>query len=428
MNVVYVSWNGDGVDYLQSLFFPIFERLKGRDIHVRVLQYRWGTPESIAQTRAAAEAAGLPYHVRPVYRRLGASAATLWSVPDGAVTLARLLRRYRPDVVMPRALIPAAMTLLGRQLGPRVPLVYEGDGLVADERVDFGGWDSNGWPYRILRRVEAAAVRTASAVVTRSTRSARLVAERAGVPGPPASLGPSQVTTVGERTWATVFNGRDTTHFVPVSAEQRASGRAELHLPLGAPLLVYAGSLGPQYHPGGMLRLLANVRQHVPEATLLVLSPHADALLEQARHQGLEDVITRSVSPAEVARYVALADVGVALREPSFSQQGVAPIKVGEYLLCGVPVVATAGVGDLDTVLSPETGVVLEGVNERELARAADWIVGQWRNDDTATRQAARTLGTSAFGLDACVDAYEQAIRAAVMSSSRGAQPRVAAS
>ena len=54
--------------------------------------------------------------------------------------------------------------------------------------------------------------------------------------------------------------------------------------------------------------------------------------------------------------------------------QAVAPIKLGEYLLCGLPVVATAGIGDTDAI-SSDAGMLLQRMDEAELQAAADWFI-----------------------------------------------------
>jgi hypothetical protein len=44
--------------------------------------------------------------------------------------------------------------------------------------------------------------------------------------------------------------------------------------------------------------------------------------------------------------------VAFAIREPKFSMKGVAPIKLGEYLLMGMPTIASVGIGDTEQILN----------------------------------------------------------------------------
>ena len=122
----------------------------------------------------------MPYTVRPVWRTPQAP-ATAAMIAKGALDLVRYVRRHRIEVLMPRSIIPAGMALLALRFLPDVKLLFDADGLMADERADFGGWSREGKPYRALRAIEAAAVRRADVVITRTHRAKRILAERAGL-------------------------------------------------------------------------------------------------------------------------------------------------------------------------------------------------------------------------------------------------------
>ena len=144
-------------------------------------------------------------------------------------------------------------------------------------------------------------------------------------------------------------NGEDADGFTPGSQVDRERMRRENAVASDGPLLVYGGSLGPQYDPAEMLRLFRAVLTRRPDARLLVLTGNAGVLNGLLPRSGVpeEAVIVKRVPPDQMAPELAAADVGIALRTPTFSQQAVSPIKVSEYLLCGVPVVSLHGIGDL---------------------------------------------------------------------------------
>lgn len=116
-----------------------------------------------------------------------------------------------------------------------------------------------------------------------------------------------------------------------------------------------------------------------------------------------------SVAPHDVRAELGAADLALAFREPSFSQCAVAPIKVGEYLLAGLPVVANLGVGDLEANLTDEVAVIaptftLEGV------QAAARVTAAKRFD----REVIRQTGAQRFGLNVAVDGYTKGLRLAL--------------
>jgi len=122
--------------------------------------------------------------------------------------------------------------------------------------------------------------------------------------------------------------------------------------------------------------------------------------------EGLADTSVARVPPQEVPSELQLSDLGLAFREPSFSQAGVCPIKVGEYLLCGVPVVANGGIGDLDAVLRPAFASVVATLDEGTVRRA-----GANLDITSLDGSAARAAGEDSFSLTRAVQGYRAALR-----------------
>ena len=83
----------------------------------------------------------------------------------------------------------------------------------------------------------------------------------------------------------------------------------------------------------------------------LILTGNVDFAKQNIPIELQSNIILKSVKSGEVPFYLNAGDVAFALRQPSFSMQGVAPIKLGEYLLCGLPVIASKGIGDTDDIL-----------------------------------------------------------------------------
>jgi glycosyltransferase involved in cell wall biosynthesis len=395
MNVLFITWDGPQVTYLESLFLPIFARLAAHDIHFHVLQFTWGGAERIALTRQECERLRVGYQAFPIWRRPRAIGAML-SALLGARHVKKAVRAHHIDVVMPRSTLPALATLFAVR-GTPCRMVFDADGLPLDERVDFAGQAPTSFVHRILRDVEAQAVRRADLVLTRSTKATGILHARAGA------------GTALDK-FHLVNNGRDADLFKPADPAHIARMRRELGLPVGVPMLVYAGSLGAQYCLEAMVRLFALVRERRPDAHWLILTGSPEAVQPILDHyprlQG--GVSTRNVSPQSVAQYLACADLGLSLRQPSFSMQGVAPIKLGEYLLCGVPVLATAGIGDSDAITSKE-GCLLRSMDEAALQAAANWFVDTVLPARAAYRASCRAVGLNRFSLEASADLYRNA-------------------
>jgi len=405
--LLFVTWDGPQVAYLESLYMPVFARLAVRGHTVHVLQFTWADAARRDAIARACERGGATYRSAAVLRRpvaVGGLATALL----GARHVAREIERHRIDVVMPRSTLPAlATTRALRQCNSRVRMLLDADGLPHDERVDFGGWSADGVAYRLLRDLEASAVRRADVVLTRSRRASEILAARAG-PG------------IDAQRFVVVGNGRDPSRFTPGTADGRRATRERLGVAADVPLLVYAGSIGTQYCVPQMLAFLRRVRARRPDTRLLLLtgSPEEARGYLDAAPDLQPATIVRRVPADEVPALLAAADLGLAMREPSFSMQAVAPIKLGEYLLCGLPVLATRAIGDSESLLPDHVGCLLDTHAAPALDSAAAWFTDHVLAARDTYRTACREQGLRAFALDGMVETFERAIAQAMDAQS----------
>jgi glycosyltransferase involved in cell wall biosynthesis len=400
MRLLFVTWDGPEQSYLESLFLPWLGGLSAHGIEAHVLQFRWGPEALEAATRRAAEAHGVGYEARPIRRRPSVLAGTLATLLREAPGLALAARRVGATVVMPRSLLPGAMALLARPLLGGARLVFDADGLMADERVELGGQSPTGAPYHILRRIERRLVRSADGVMTRTEAAKSILLERAGEGVPEGRI-------------HVIPNGVDGARFRPRPPEATREIRARYGASPGAPLVVYAGSIGPQYMVDEAFAFFARLWARRPEARLVVLTGAealASAALERAKVERGAAWVGR-LEPSRVPEVLAAADCGLALRRPTLSQRAVSPIKVSEYLLSGLPVLATRGIGDLDALLEGTPAARLLCAEAPDLEGAVDWLLDEVLPHREAASRAARALGERAFELDLAVTRLARLLR-----------------
>jgi glycosyltransferase involved in cell wall biosynthesis len=392
MRILFVTWDGPQVDYLEGLFLPIFAGLARHGVHFDVLQFRWGDQERTRRAAAACEAAKVGYRSVCVARfgALGAMATAL----AGGRHVRRAVRDWGSDAVMPRILMPGlAVLAAGTRCMP--PLIFDADGLAADERVDIAGASSRGVTVRVLRAVERRLIRTSAAVLVRSQAAADILRHRSGI--------------TPER-FHVVTNGRDEALFQPFDEVARQRIRADLAITPSAPLLVYAGSVGPQYRFDLIRDFVLAAAQRRPDARFLLLTGSPELAHQALGANPPLSPIVKRVPPHSVPRYLAAADLGLAFRNETFSSQGVAPLKLAEYLMCGLPVVGTAAVGA--TVAAVEAGVFLDG--QADLQAAADWWVRTVLPERESFRTRARAVGLANFSLARSLSDYRGALQAAL--------------
>jgi glycosyltransferase involved in cell wall biosynthesis len=397
MKVLFVSWDGPAQNYMESLFLPVLGRVRQEGHSVDVVQFTWSANDA-ASIHRTSRSLGISYSTREV-RRKPLVVGTAVTIAAGAAHLARYVREHKVDVLMPRSIIPLAMALLAKRSLPGVKLFFDADGLMADERVDFAGWSRAGAPYRVLSYIEREGVRRADVVMVRTARAKELLIRRSG-----GRVDPERIHVIP--------NAKDQAVFQPGTEADRREVREGLGMDPGAPLLAYVGSVGPHYHPREMVALFSRLWTRRPDSKLLVLTGNRDRMDEALRGYDLPEssIVVDRVPPGEVPRYLAAADLGIAFRTPSFSQQAVSPIKVGEYLLCGVPVASTKGVGDLDAQLGTDVGRLVDDLQDSTLEGLVDWLLEDVLPRREIYRTACRSRGVDLFGLDQCTRRLRRAL------------------
>ena len=298
---------------------------------------------------------------------------------------------------MPRSTMPAWMVMRCIKSLPNIKLVFDADGLPLEERVDFAGLNKTGFQYQYLKGVERGIIRRADVVLARTQKAVEFLTG-----GHPALAAKFYV----------VVNGRNAQVFKP-AAKLGNPIRNKLGIPNDALLVVYAGSLGPQYCLEEMIAVFRALLQRQAESYLLLLTSSLQYAVRNAHlWAGLEkNVVVANIPFSEMPEYLSSADAGLAFRKDYFSMAGVAPVKLGEYLLSGLPVIVTPNTGDTAILLQHNNASFLLGkFNSDGFGAAADWLVGIHLNSQVSME--ARKTGQALFSLDAAVVSYKNALNA----------------
>ena len=101
-----------------------------------------------------------------------------------------------------------------------------------------------------------------------------------------------------------------------------------------------------------MIAIFKNYQKKYNESKFLILTGNTEFAIERIPTDLSLMIIVKKVPFEDVPNYLSAADIAFAIREPKFSMQGVAPIKLGEYLLMGIPTIASAGIGDTEKFLN----------------------------------------------------------------------------
>jgi glycosyltransferase involved in cell wall biosynthesis len=341
---------------------------RGHVVHLMTFEPHL-TPEGSRQFADGLSRHGIVWHRRRYHKRPSLP-ATAFDVLTGGLAAARLVRRYRLDAIHARNHMPAAMAMIAARLASH-QLIFDLRGLMAEEYVDAGHWKRSGIPYRLTRWVQRAALRRADGVVT--------LTEAVRPHLSPAKAGP------------------ETTFVIPCCAdleriEERSSERAAARAELGLgerPAMVYVGKFTGWYMEREMADFVATARRSEPELLFLIVTQADPApMLRELDRCGIgpDDYRVLRAQPEEIGRYLAAADAGLSFVRPCFSKISSSPTKIGEYLAAGLPVVSTAGIGDVDALLRDNRIGALVGDFSAQAYGVAVATVRELR-EDPGTRQ-----------------------------------------
>jgi glycosyltransferase involved in cell wall biosynthesis len=332
-NLLFITWDGPQTSYMEGLFLPIFQKIaKKQDVKFHVLQFTWADEQKISHPKKIAEQMNIQYSSIPISRKPNTSIGSLVTVFTSVKKIKNYIQQHNIDIVMPRSTFPAMM--VNRIKQKNFKLIFDADGLPIEERVDFAGLKKDSFQYQLMKSAETKMLKNANAVITRSQKAIEI-----------------HLKNIGEENrdrFSLVFNGRDQNKF-KWSDSARVESRKKLGLNSEF-VFVYAGSLGPQYCFAEMLKIFANHLKN-KKSKFLILTGNIDFAQQNIPMELQSEIILKSVTSDEVPFYLSSADLAFALRQPNFSMQGVAPIKLGEYLLCGLPVIASKGIGDTEKIL-----------------------------------------------------------------------------
>ncbi len=390
----------DGVqNYLKSLFLPILSKVQDENINFEILEFCPNDDNLRQDIDSSGSEYGVPVHFGSYFNKPPVI-GSLFFIVYGTIRTLYVVKKTKTDILMPRSLLAGAMALLVRMVSGKLEIIYESDGLMSDERVDFGSWKKTGLIYKLFQTIEKKLVRDSKIVITRTHKAKEILLERS--------------LSVDAKKIIVIPNGKNSDLFNMSSQEQRTVVRQKYGIKDDDLFLIYVGSIGKQYKPEVMLEIFRVLRTENSNTKFLILTPNqkemktvVDLILTDT-----EGIFIDRVDPNEISSYIAAADIGLALRAPAFSQQAVCPLKVIEYLMCGVPVIANSGVGDLDELFNHnKVGYIiqdLDGLNYEGLLAFVENTIDDLNID---TRRMIRDVALSYFELNTIVERYHSALR-----------------
>ncbi len=169
--------------------------------------------------------------------------------------------------------------------------------------------------------------------------------------------------------------------FHPLDEAKRILARKKLGIAEDTFLLGYLGSFGTWYMLEEMLKFFVILRNKKKRAKFLFLSPgKAEDVLVLAEKLGIResDLIVKFSSRNEIPNVFGSVDAGVFFIRPTPSKKASSPVKLGEMLAMGIPVICNSGIGDTDALFERNNiGWLLREFTKEQTDRIVDAICNQ---------------------------------------------------
>jgi len=194
-----------------------------------------------------------------------------------------------------------------------------------------------------------------------------------------------------------------------------AYGREKAGVQRGDFVLLYLGSLGPDYLLPQMMRLFRQVLIVNPKAFFLFVSNNGKELVDsECDAQGVPRNHIRFISADrnEVPSLIALADLSVVFIKADISKVGCSPTKLAELFACNVPVIANTGVGDLDAIigLQKNGSVIVKDFSDETLRSAIEEVTAFKKTGTVNIRENSREFALEE-GVARYATVYEELLK-----------------
>jgi glycosyltransferase involved in cell wall biosynthesis len=391
MRALYISYDGIADPIGQSQILPILKILSRKGIEFSVLSFEKAhSQESINYVKNGLRNEGifwkpLKYHKKPQV------ISTFFDMIQGLIFAAIISIRRNIRVIHCRSHIAIFIAIWLRAILGR-KIIFDMRGYWMDDRIEAGIWPKNSWLYRFGKFLEKKLfIRNCDAIVTLTKNSLEDITQTWGVPKQAITYIPTCVDF-------DVFK-QDAIKMSPLPDLNRIEQRFTF---------AYAGSLGTWYALEEMINFYLEAKRVFQDVFFLMLTPNPDVWSSEIKNFPIQpsDYSLINVPHFQVPHYLSMAKVGLAFYKPGYSRIACSPIKVGEYLASGLPVIINNGIGDTAEILRSErVGVVLEGFNLDSYKRAISGL-SSLLEEGPELRQRCRAAAIKYFSLENCASEY----------------------
>ncbi|KPK40741.1 MAG: hypothetical protein AMJ78_06895 [Omnitrophica WOR_2 bacterium SM23_29] len=391
--ILYITYLGLLEPIPKSQVLPYFFELSS-ELKIHLLSFEKKTsikrePDEFERIKDKLQERGIVWH-RLAYHKYPLILSSFFDILLGFIVSVFIILRHRISIVHARSNIPIAIGYVLKTFLP-IKLLYDRRGIMGEDHTEHSGWKKGGLLYQLALGFEGRAIKKSDAIVVLTKKANAQL--KNGIDSSKDIL----IETVPCCIDLQMFNYDNNQNL------KDEMGLAEKFV------LIYSGSVGTYNLLSEMFDFFKEALEVIPNAHFLILTQHKDtvATLIRQRKDIDSDKTTISYVPQEkLPSFLSFGDAGLVFRRTSPTAIAASPTKFGEYLACGLPVVSTPQIGDLEDIInSNKIGVVLTDYSRASYREAINRLLSLLE-DRNAVRMRCRKVAEEIFSLDRGVRAY----------------------
>lgn len=397
--ILYISYDGMTDPLGQSQVLPYLQGLAAKGHQITLLSFE--KSERFEQLEKTLEKQMNDAQINWVPLHYTANPPVISAIIDYRKMVRRAIKLHRTnafEITHCRGYLPAmAGAVLQKKFG--IKLLFDMRGFWADERAEGGIWPRKNPIYNLIykyfKKQEKRILQKADAVISLTHAGKKLISAK-----PFMVEMPDNITIIP---CCADFNHFKTEN---INSNQVLALRKELGISTNDFVLSYLGSIGTWYMLPEMLQFFKVLLRVRPEAKMLFITRDDEQFIRsEATKQNIDltHIICRGATRNEVPTLLSISRLSLFFIKPVFSKQASSPTKLAEILGMGIPVIANAGVGDIDTLFE-------KYFPERLINKFTDdaylQAIEHFLNDKIINNQVLRNIAQTNFSLTDGIEKY----------------------
>jgi len=384
-HILYVSYNGFLEEIVPSQVVPYLRELNKKGYRFTLLTFEKKEKlntigkKEIAKFKDELKQIGVDWHCLR-YHKNPPLLATSFDVLCGAVYALFLVITKKIHIIHARSIVPASMSLGAKLLG--VKFVFDTRGLLAEEYVGGGHWKEGELKYRIVKLFEKLCLKLADAIVVLTQRHYEYL------------LNLSWFKNKGENLPIEVIPCCVDLHRFRYDFTQANIVKGKENMQ-GDFIFTYLGKIGKHYMFEEMIDFVKDALKVLPKAKFMILTQSDEqTVLDIASSNDIDrsKLIIKKPTFGEIPSLVSATSAGIFFINP-YKKFGSSPIKLGEFLSCGIPVIINRGIGDTEGLVKENrVGVVVDGFDKTSYTSAFYELLGLMKEGESLNKRCRQTV------------------------------------